>query len=124
MNKCMCGGTLNIDGGDFIRDGVYRWYASYRCNTCDKSTEIDGRDIDNIPNDIKALIIKREGIWGLRSTVSKTKIKYLMDKILQQKCNDSFEEIFFVGTHNQVKWIKSKLITKGIDDDNLVLQKL
>jgi len=123
MSKCICGGLHHIDAGDSIRNGTYRWYASYHCDVCGKNTEIDGCGIDSIPDDIQSLIVKKEGKWGLRSLASKVKIKYLMDKVLQCKSMDFFEEIFFFGTQNQVKWVKNKLIEKGIDANDLILKK-
>lgn len=123
MNKCICGGLLHIDVGDSILSGTYRWYVSYHCDGCGKDTEMDGCGIDSIPNNIKSLIIRKEGGWGLKSLTGTVRIKYLMDKFLQCKRIDSFEDIFFFGTQNQVKWVKKKLIENGIDENDLILKK-
>jgi len=124
VNKCMCGGVFHIDMGDSIWNDTYRWYVSYHCDKCGKNTEIDGYGIDSIPDNIKILIIRKEGEWGLRSTASKAKIKYLMGKSFQFKHKDFFEDIFFVGTQNQVRFVKNILIEKGIVEDDLIIEKL
>lgn len=125
MNNCKCGGTLSINVGDSIMSGTFRWYASYHCNNCNINTEMDGNGIDSIPDDIKELIIKREGGWGLASSSNNVKIKYLLKKLL--KNYDSLilpKDIFYCGTQNQVKWLKNKLIEKGINEDGLMIKKL
>lgn len=125
MNKCKCGGTFYIDVGDSIVDGRFRWYASYHCNNCKIDTEMDGDGIDTIPDDIKELIVKREGRWGLCSSSSSLKIKYLLKKML--KNYDSLimpKDIFYCGTQNQVKWVKNKLMEKGIDEDTLIIKNI
>ncbi len=124
VNKCMCGNEFHIDVGDSIWNGTYRWYVSYHCNECGKNTEVDGYGIDSIPDDIKTLIIKKEGEWGLISVSSKVKIKYLMNKIFQLKCKRFSEDIFWVGTQNQVKFVKNLLLEKGIVEDALIIEKL
>ena len=72
----------------------------------------------------KTLIIKKEGEWGLISVSSKVKIKYLMNKIFQLKCKRFSEDIFWVGTQNQVKFVKNLLLEKGIVEDALIIEKL
>ena len=69
-------------------------------------------------------IIKKEGEWGLISVSSKVKIKYLMNKIFQLKCKRFSEDIFWVGTQNQVKFVKNLLLEKGIVEDALIIEKL
>ena len=124
MNKCMCGSAFHIDVGDSIWNDTYRWYVSYHCNKCGRSTEVDGCGIDSIPDDIKLLIIKTDGEWGLRSTISKAKIKYLMNKIFQFEYKDFSGDIFFAGTQNQARFVKKILIEKGIVGDDLIIEKL
>lgn len=124
MNECKCGGELCINAGDSIIDGTFRWYASYHCNNCKLNTEMDGNGIDSIPDDIKDIIIKRDGIWELTSSPSDLKkIKYILKKIL--KNYDSLilpEDIIYYGTQNQVRWVKNKLVEKGINEDGLILK--
>lgn len=125
MNHCKCGGTLYINVGDSIMSGTFRWYASYHCNNCKINTEMDGNGIDSIPDEIKELIIKREGRWGLASASNNVKIKYSLKKLL--KNYDGLilpKNIFYCGTQNQVKWLKNKLIEKGINEDGLMIKKL
>lgn len=125
MNKCKCGGTFYINVGDSNVDGKFRWYISYHCNNCKIDTEMDGDGIDTIPDDIKELIVKREGRWGLCSSSSGLKIKYLLRKML--KNYDSLispKDIFYCGTQNQVKWVKNKLMEKGIDKDSLIIKNI
>ena len=125
MNKCKCGGTLCINVGDSIMSGTFRWYASYYCNNCKLNTEMDGNGIDSIPDDIKELIIKKEGRWGLASSTNNLKIKYLLKKVLMNY--DSLilpKDIFYCGTQNQVRWVKNKLTEKGINEDSLKIKKI
>ena len=106
-------------------DGRYRWYVSYHCNNCKIDTEMDGGEIDTVPDEIKGLIIKREGRWGLYSSSSGLKIKYLLKKML--KNNDSSvlsKDIFYRGTQNQVKWVKNKLVEKGINEDSIIIKNI
>ena len=124
MNKCVCGGELHVDAGDGIPNGTYRWYASYHCDRCGKSIEIDGCDIDSIPDEIKLIIIRQRGEWGLESSAGKVKIKYLMNKILKDKDIDFLNGIFFRGTEGQVKWVIKKLIERGMTENELVLKKI
>lgn len=124
MNKCVCGNTFRVDAGDTIRNGVYAWYASYRCGQCGESMEVDGYGIDSIPDDVKALIIERKGEWGLRSSASQSKAKYLLNKILQYGNIDSDGEILFVGTQSQVEWVKYKLVKRGITENELTLKNM
>ncbi len=124
MVKCTCGNMIHVNAGDSIRDDTYIWYMSYHCDKCGESIEADGYDIDSIPDDVKTAIVKREGEWGLKSLAGKVKIKFLINKVLQCKNTDFSEEIFFVGTQNQVKWVKSRLIKKGMVENDFVMEKL
>ena len=125
MNNYKCGGTLCINVGDSILSGTFRWYASYHCNSCKINTEMDGNGIDSIPDDIKELIIKREGRWGLASSSNNVKIKYLLKKLLKNYDSSILpKDIYYCGTQNQVKWLKNKLIEKGINEDGLMIKKL
>ena len=68
---------------------------------------------------------KREGRWGLYSSSSGLKIKYLLKKML--KNNDSSvlsKDIFYCGTQNQVKWVKNKLVEKGINEDSIIIKNI
>lgn len=121
MDKCTCGNALHINAGDSIQSGVYRWYASYHCDKCGNDTEIDGFGIDSIPDDIKALIIKNEGEWGLKSLAGKAKVKYIMDKMSLCQNRELLEETFYIGTQNQVQWVKNLLVAKGIAESDLFL---
>ena len=100
MNKCKCGGTFYINVGDSNVDGKFRWYISYHCNNCKIDTEMDGDGIDTIPDDIKELIVKN------------------YDSLISPK------DIFYCGTQNQVKWVKNKLMEKGIDKDSLIIKNI
>jgi hypothetical protein len=124
MNICMCGSELHVNAGDSIQNGTYRWYASCHCEKCGSITEIDGCTIDSIPDDIKLIIIKNEGEWGIESSASKAKIKYLLNKIFQDKNIDFPEGYFFTGTKNQVNWVKNTLIERGMVEHEIMLRKL
>ena len=53
------------------------------------------------------------------------KIKYLLKKML--KNNDSSvlsKDIFYCGTQNQVKWVKNKLVEKGINEDSIRIKNI
>lgn len=124
MNVCMCGSVFHVNAGDSIQKDIYRWYAAYHCDKCGNSIEIDGCDIDSIPDDIKSLIIKEGGEWGLESLAGKVKTKYLVNKVLNDKNIDFSENIFFIGTENQGKWVKDKLVARGIMENELTLKRL
>ena len=47
-----------------------------------------------------------------------------MNKIFQLKCKRFSEDIFWVGTQNQVKFVKNLLLEKGIVEDALIIEKL
>ena len=125
MNKFMCKENFYIDAGDSIQNNIFRWYVSYQYSNCEKNVEIDGYGIDTIPDDIKMLIIEKEGKWELTSSASKIKIRYLLNKILKNYDSSIFpDNIFYYGTFNQVTWIKNKLIEKGIIENEIKIKKI
>ncbi len=124
MDLCMCGSVFHINAGDSIQNGIYRWYASYHCAKCGSSVEIDGCKIDSIPDDIKSLIMKKEGAWRIESLAGKAKTKYVVNKILQDNYLDFEKGIYFTGTENQVKWLKTVLNKKGMMENEIVLKKI
>lgn len=125
MNKCTCGSSMCINIGESIQGGIFRWYVSYHCNNCGKNIEMDGSGVESIPKDIQALIIEQKGRWGLKSLSSEIKIKYLLRKILENYGNlDLPKDILYCGTQNQVKWLKSKLIEKGVAEKDLQIKRL
>lgn len=125
MNKCICGREFcEIDVGDGIREGVYRWYFSCRCDVCKNNLEVDGVGIEDVPAYVQSRMIVNEGEWGIYSSTNRVKIKYLVNKILKsnsKECNDGF---VYSGTQNQIRWIKDKLIEKGIDEKDLLIKEL
>lgn len=124
-DKCKCGGTFCIDAGDSIIDGRFRWYVSYHCHHCKTDIEMDGDGMDTIPDDIKELIVQRKGRWGLSCSSSDLKIKYLLKKILKNYDHLNLpKDILYYGTQNQVKWVKSKLMKKGISEDRLIIKNI
>lgn len=43
------------------------------------------------------------------------------------KNNDSSvlsKDIFYCGTQNQVKWVKNKLVEKGINEDSIIIKNI
>lgn len=69
--------------------------------------------------------MKKDGKWGLKSVTSAKKIKYLLKKILEDYNNPNIlEGILYCGTQNQVKWIKNKLIEKGIIEKDVVIKQI
>lgn len=125
VSRCTCGGTCNLNVGDSIQSGVYRWYISYHCSKCNKNTEIDGCGIDTIPDDVQEMIIDQEGEWGLRSSVNKIKIKFLLKKLLEDYNKIILQEDFLrFGTKNQLQWIKNKLVEKGIAENDMEIRKI
>lgn len=125
VNKCTCGETCYFNVGDGIQNGVYRWYVSCHCNNCNENAEMDGCGIDTVPDDIHEMIIDAEGKWGLKSSANKTKIKYLLKKLLGN-CNEIIfqENFFYFGTQNQLQWVKNKLVEKGIAESDLEICKI
>lgn len=120
MQRCSCGGDFAIDVGDSLQKDVFRWYASFHCNKCGNSVEMDGSGIDSIPADIKEQIIQTEGIFGLRILDNKAKACYLMKKILMDYDVLAINENYiYCGTHNQVRWVKGQLIAKGMSGKNI-----
>ncbi len=120
--KCHCGKTIEATVGDCIYNNNFRWYQTYHCKNCGNATEID--DIGNIPPEIKQAIIKQEGEFVLVSTERKNRAKiiYLLKKM---PCGDSdlFEmfkeektDKIFSGTKNEMAFMRSYLITKGIKE--------
>ena len=124
MNKCLCGNILQINAGDCLQENIYRWYASCHCAKCGESIEIDGCEINTIPAEIKRIIIEKEGEWGIKSLTSKIKMKYILNKYIPLEKDDIHEEYYYIGTQNQVEWIKIILIKKGISESELLLEKI
>ena len=53
------------------------------------------------------------------------KKKYLLKKLLKNYDSSILpKDIYYCGTQNQVKWLKNKLIEKGINEDGLMIKKL
>jgi len=120
----MCEKNFYTDVGDTIQNDMFRWYASYQYSGCEKNVEIDGYGIDTIPDDIKMLIMEKEGKWELSSSVNKVKMKYLLNKILKNYDNSTFpNNVFYYGTLNQVTWIKNKLVEKGITKNEVEIKR-
>ena len=125
MNKCECGSPIYINVGESIQDGIFRWYVSYHCNNCGKNIEMDGKGIESIPKDIQSLIIDENGLWELKSANNKAKTKYLIKKLLGDYGSLDFcKEDSYCGTKNHVKWIKNKLIEKGIFENDIEIKKI
>lgn len=125
MNKCICGSEFNMSVGDSILGDVYRWYASCHCNKCGRNIEMDGNGIDSIPDDIKALIIEERGNWGLRTSANILKIRYLLTKLVENYNDLVFREDFvYCGTENQIRWIKNRLVEKGITEIDLEVSRI
>lgn len=120
MQRCLCGGDFAIDVGDSLQKDVFRWYASFHCNKCGNSIEMDGSGIDSIPVDIKEQIIQKEGVFGLRILDNKAKANYLMKKILVDHDVSAINgDYIYCGTHNQVWWVKGQLIARGMSRENI-----
>ncbi|SHL33627.1 hypothetical protein SAMN02745136_04656 [Anaerocolumna jejuensis DSM 15929] len=119
--KCVCGSPMNVNAGDIILNGKYRWYVSYYCKDCERASEIDGYGIDNLPKEVESLIIKQHGEWRIFSNNKSTqlKIKYMLRKM------SIFDKISFLdneyqtivsGSENEIKWIQCKLEDKKVTD--------
>lgn len=117
MKKCGCGKTFYISAGEGIQDGIFRWYVSYHCINCGRNIEMDGTGIESIPKEVQSWIIEKEGLWELKSTKNEIKFQFLLRKLLGKGGT-------FRGTQNQVKWIKSKLMEKGVMEDELEMEKV
>lgn len=122
--KCSCGNIFRVNAGDSVQDGLYIWYASYFCDKCGQRMEVDGYDIDSISHDVRELIMEKEGEWGLTSSANKIKINYLMKRVLQCENVNYSHGFIFIGTRNQVKWIKEKLMERGLMESDLILKSV
>lgn len=122
MKKCKCGKEISINVGDYIQDGEYLWHISSHCEYCGETFEMDGHGIFDIPYDIREEIINRNGEWLIVASNSIAKIRFLLKKILYDEYNiDNIqkENVIYTGTQNQVKWVKDKLIEKGISEKEM-----
>lgn len=122
MKKCKCGKEISINVGDYIQDGEYLWHISSHCEYCGETFEMDGHGIFDIPYDIRKEIINRNGEWLIVASNSIAKIRFLLKKILYDEYNiDNIqkENVIYTGTQNQVKWVKDKLIEKGISEKEM-----
>ena len=127
IEKCKCGKTRNVNVGDCIRDGKYSWYMSSHCEYCGETFEMDGYDIFDIPYDIEQEIIKRDGEWGIIAKGSVAKINFSLKKILNNEYhieNVHKGNVIYTGTQEQVKWVKDRLIGKGISEKELEIKLL
>ena len=119
--KCKCGSNLIINVGDCIRDGEFHWFASMQCIDCGVSIGVDGRGVLDFPCSVKQEIISRDGEWGLFAGCSKSKVSFLLKKILHEQSDNGNENgnVVYTGTKTQVQWLMYKLIEKGIDQEDL-----
>ncbi len=125
MDKCECGAPIRMNVGECIHDGIFRWHVAIHCDNCGKDIEMDGNSIESIPKDVQLLIINEGGLWELKSTNNKVKIKYLLKKLLEGYGNlDLSGDVLYCGTKNQVEWVKNKLMEKGIVENNIEIKKL
>lgn len=125
MQKCSCGGNFNIDAGDSLQEGIYRWYASCSCDKCGSNVEMDGTDIDSIPNDINEQIKQTEGVYGLSVLANKATVCFILKKMLiDYDVLVINEDCIYCGTHNQVKWLKGKLVEKGVMEKHIEINRV
>ena len=127
--KCRCGGLLHMSAGASIRDGVYRWHASYHCSQCGQETEVDGTGI-GLPPEIQDSITAFEGVWEVKAGEGHAaSASYLLGKILKD-CQlpgitrDSGNSgMVYYGTRNQALWLKDKMIQSGMAEQDLICQE-
>ena len=125
--KCKCGKNISINVGDSIQDGAYLWYISYHCEYCGETVEMDGHGIFDIPYNVKQEILDRNGEWCIIARGFNAKIRFLLKNIIYDEYNIKNihkENVVYVGTQNQVKWVKYKLIEKGIDEREIEIKLL
>ncbi|MDE5597820.1 MAG: hypothetical protein K2J04_08305 [Lachnospiraceae bacterium] len=125
IEKCKCGKNRIINVGDCIRDGKYSWYMSSHCEYCGETFEMDGYGIFDIPYDVEREIIKRDGEWSIIAKGSVAKINFTLKKILNNKYyieNVHKGNVIYTGTQEQVKWVKDRLIEKGISEKELEIK--
>lgn len=120
--KCTCGAAIDVNAGDTVFNDIYRWSLSYHCDKCGSATEVDGVGIEDLPSDVKQIIIKKFGEWVLFSP-NRVKIKYVLSKLSLAnniEICDSGSEIIVKGTENELRWIAIQLKEKKITDFQIV----
>lgn len=125
MRKCKCGKEISLDVGDYIQNEEYLWHISSHCKYCGDAFEIDGHGIFDIPDDAEQEIINKSGEWSIVAKGSLTKINFLLKRIINIEYNIEDlqkEKVIYTGTQNQVNWVKSRLIEKGISEKKIVIK--
>ncbi|MBK1811932.1 hypothetical protein JHL18_15025 [Clostridium sp. YIM B02505] len=118
--KCDCGSKVTASVGDSLYEGILRWYVSYKCESCGRVVESDGRD--EIPSEIKEAILKDEGIWKviLHDRKEFEKVSYILRKqfgftLGQTKEIDAkLSNELISGTKNEMSRINDVLTEKGV----------
>lgn len=89
--KCnRCGNKMICNFGESISGYSLKWYASYICDNCKNSMEVDG---DNrLPDEFRDIVLREEGLYGLKVDFGgKDLVKVL--SILRRYENLSFDTI-------------------------------
>ncbi len=118
--KCDCGQNILVNVGDRLYNNTIQWFQSYNCINCGKSIEMDS--VDEIPLEIKLIIMEQEGTYGLflKYPKDRAKVEFIIKKLMTDKLKkfDLFLEKksdeIIKGTQNEVLVVKNYLEKKGI----------
>lgn len=118
--KCDCGADVLVHVGDKICQDTLCWFRSYHCINCGKAIELD--DADEIPPEIRQIILEQDGTYELYLCNEKDrgKAEFLLKKLPvdnMKMCNVFVEnktDVIIRGTQNEVLLVKLLLEKRGI----------
>jgi large subunit ribosomal protein L7/L12 len=106
---------VNAEVDQTAIDGKLRWYLSYRCPICHAAVESD--DIGFPPENIRALLIQRDGLWDLYigDISNKMEVVKLLRGLLgwslpkaSQRLRDITKPVYS-GSKVEVEWLEKVL---------------
>lgn len=118
--KCPeCNQEMTVSIGQSDRVEKLVWFRSFRCDHCGISMEEDGVDL---PEDLRAIILKNDGTWAL--SVMSGENRVIVYKVLRKtmgltmseikKIAKDHQEAIITGTHVEMRFLKNRMEKEGL----------